>query len=118
MTIARTHKLSHTPREKASIDALDMLMISQTALTTIERKFKIGRYRIQLCFFMQGGFITANRPDALLRLRYKDIKVTVLRHPTDSTMPHSIMLEFTYEFTKSFMGDKPAYVRPIPFRTS
>jgi hypothetical protein len=118
MTIAQTHKLSHTPREKASIDALDMLMISQTALTTVERKFKVGRYRIQLCFFMQGGFITANRPDALLRLRYKDIKVTVLRHPKNSDMPHSIVLEFTYEFTKSFMGDKPAYAKPVPFRTS
>jgi hypothetical protein len=96
--------LSHTPREKPPMDARDVLEITQTTLTTVEKMFQVGRYRIQTCFFIQGGFITANRPDALLKLRYRDIKVTILRHPNGG--PHNILLEWTYEFTKSFLGPK------------
>jgi hypothetical protein len=90
------------------MDAHDVLEIIQTTLTTFEKMFQVGRYRIQTCFFLQGGFITANRPDALLKLRYRDIKVSIDRDPNGG--PHNIVLEWTYEFTKSFLGPKAAYV--------
>ncbi|KAJ8110847.1 hypothetical protein OPT61_g6412 [Boeremia exigua] len=110
--LALTHGLSHTPREKPAIDAEDVLEIARTALTTVEKMFRIGRYRIQTCFFFQGGFITANRPDALLKLRYKDIKVLLLQRPSGG--PHTVVLEWTYEFTKSHLGPKPANTFVIP----
>ncbi|PZD23864.1 DUF3435 domain containing protein [Pyrenophora tritici-repentis] len=110
--LARDYGLSHTPREKPPMDARDVLEITQTTLTTVEKMFQVGRYRIQTCFFIQGGFITANRPDALLKLRYRDIKVTILRHPNSG--PHNILLEWTYEFTKSFLGPKAPNTFPIP----
>ncbi|RYN85694.1 hypothetical protein AA0119_g13215 [Alternaria tenuissima] len=110
--LARDYDLSHTPREKPPMDAQDVLEITQTALTTVEKMFKVGRYRIQTCFFILGGFITANRPRALLGLRYRDIKVTILRNPNGG--PHNILLEWTYEFTKSFLGPKAPNTFPIP----
>ena len=71
-------------------------------------RHKLGRYRIFLCLFLQGGFITANRPGALLYLQYKHITVTLLRNPSGG--PHRILLEFTFEFTKAYLGAKDPYV--------
>ncbi|CAG5188954.1 uncharacterized protein ALTATR162_LOCUS12066 [Alternaria atra] len=110
--LIQDYDLSHTPREKPPMDAHDVLEIIQTTLTTVEKMFQVGRYRIQTCFFLQGGFITANRPDALLKLRYRDIKVSIDRDPNGG--PHNIVLEWTYEFTKSFLGPKAANTFIIP----
>ncbi|KAM3068918.1 hypothetical protein ACMFMG_004092 [Clarireedia jacksonii] len=49
----------------------------------------------------------------LLNLRYQDILVTLLRDPEGG--PHRILIEFTPEFTKSFLGLKKVSIkRPVP----
>jgi len=52
------------------------------------------------------GIFSGNRPSALLKLRYSDIIVTLLRDPSGG--PYRILIEFTYEFTKKFLGIKDA----------
>ncbi|KAF2193597.1 C2H2 finger domain protein [Zopfia rhizophila CBS 207.26] len=110
--LAVEYQLSNTPREKPPMDVYDVREVLQTTLTTTKKMFKVGRYRIQTSFFMQGGFITANRPEALLKLQYQHIKVTILRDPQGG--PHRILLELTYEFTKTFLGPKAPNTFPIP----
>jgi hypothetical protein len=58
-------------------------------------------------YFQLGGF-TANRPQAILDLCYRHIMVTLLRDPGGG--PNRILLEFTFEFTKNFLGIKDMYV--------
>jgi len=103
--------LNHTPREKAAIDVYDVREVSQTTITTTKKMFKVGRYRIQTNFFVQGGFITANRLDAILNLQYKHVKVTILRD-VEGGGPHKILLELDYEFTKTFLGPKAPCALP------
>lgn len=86
----------------------DIVEILQTNLTTTEKRYSHGRHRIQLALWFHGAFITANRPQALLSLRYQHITVTLLRDPKGG--PHRIPLEFTFEFTKTYLGMKDAYV--------
>ena len=96
--------------------AEDLLELLQTNLTTTEKRYTHGRHRIQLILWCHGAFFTANRPKALLELRYRHIRVTLLRDPKGG--PHRILLEFTFEFTKEFLGMKDAYVtaaRPALF---
>ena len=52
------------------------------------------------------GIFSGNRPLALLKLRYGDIVVTLLRDPSGG--PHRILIEFTCEFTKKYLGTKDA----------
>lgn len=54
-----------------------------------------------------GGFI-ASRPRAILDLYYRHIRATLLRDPNGG--PNTILLEFTFEFTKSFLSIKDVYV--------
>ncbi|OCK73812.1 C2H2 finger domain protein [Lepidopterella palustris CBS 459.81] len=110
--VATDHGLSDRKREKLPMDVEDVREVLQTNLTTTEIAYRVGRYRIQTCFFLQGGFITANRPGALLKLQYRHIVVTILRDPKGG--PHRILLELTYEFTKTYLGTKDPNTFPIP----
>jgi Protein of unknown function (DUF3435) len=73
-------------------------------LSTTEKRYVLGRIRMQVHVFIQEGGFTANRPDAILKMCYGDLIVSVLRDPEGG--PHRILLEFTYEFTKTFLGVK------------
>jgi hypothetical protein len=64
-------------------------------------------------FLMQLGLCTASRPKALLNLCYRHIMVTLIRDPKGG--PHNIVLEFTFEFTKEYLGMKEACVIFLPY---
>jgi hypothetical protein len=77
-------------------------------LGTTERRYSYGRYRVQAHRYLQVGGFTANRPQALLGLCYRHIQVTLLGDPQRG--PHRVLSEFSFEFTKDFLGIKDLYV--------
>lgn len=85
----------------------DLAQVLQTNLVTTEKRYPHGRYRIQAQLYLQLGGFTANRPQALLGLCYRHIQVTLLRDPEGG--PQRVLLEFTFEFTKEFLGIKDLY---------
>lgn len=89
------------------MDATDVANVAQTALVSIDITFTLGRQRVATCLFLQMGFITANRPQAILEIRYRHIVVTRVRDPQGG--PTRTVLEFSYEFTKQFLGMKETY---------
>jgi hypothetical protein len=105
--------LSRQKREKGVIYVEDLAVIMQTNLTTTKKRYTHGRHRIQLALFLQLAGFSGNRPQAVLSLCYRHIIVTLLRHPNGG--PHNILIEFTYEFTKQFLGTKEMYAALFPF---
>lgn len=84
----------------------DLAGVLQTNLTTTKKTYTHGRHRIEISLFGQLGMFSGNRPSALLNLCYRHIIVTLLRHPNGG--PHRILIEFTCEFTKQYLGMKEA----------
>jgi hypothetical protein len=84
----------------------DLVKVQQTNLITTKKKYSHGRHRIQIAFFLLLAGFSANRPQALLDLCYRHIRVTLLRDPEGG--PNQILLEFTFEFTKEYLGSKDA----------
>lgn len=84
----------------------DLAGILQTNLTTTKLKYTHGRHRIQMSLFGQLGIFSGNRSSAILHLRYGDIQVNLLRDPSGGR--HRILIEFTCEFTKKYLGTKEA----------
>jgi hypothetical protein len=84
----------------------DLAGLLQTNLTTTKQRYPHGRHRIEINLFGQLGIFSGNRPSALLNLRYGDIVVTLLRDPNGG--PHRLLIEFTCEFTKKYLGTKDA----------
>ena len=104
--LAKTYKLSIKGREKPPMDVQDLAKVVETTISTTKKKFGHGRHRIELGLFLQLAGLTTNRPQAILDLRYRHIQVSLLRDPQGG--PHRNLIEFTFEFTKEWLGAKDA----------
>lgn len=82
----------------------DLALVLHTNLVTTEKRYTHGRCRIQLQLYLHLGGFTASRPSAILHMCYRHIKVTLLRDPDGGS--HQVVLEFTFEFTKKYLGIK------------
>ena len=89
--------------------AEDLAEFARVLLATTEMTFDIGWLRIQLVLFCQLAGITGNRPEALVELRYRHLKLTLIRDPDGSGLPR-LFVELTPEFTKRYLGSKDMYV--------
>ncbi|CAG8980240.1 hypothetical protein HYALB_00009822 [Hymenoscyphus albidus] len=104
--LVKKYGLSTEKREKTAMYIEDLAGVLQTNLTTTRKKYTHGRHRIQLAFFHHLAAFSGNRPSAVLNLCYRHIIVTLLRDPKGG--PHRILIEFTCEFTKQYLGMKDA----------
>jgi beta-galactosidase beta subunit len=102
--LAKKYHLKKKGREKSVMYIEDLAKVVETALITAQKKFGHGRHCIELCLFLQLTGLTTNRPQAILDVHHRYIKVTLIRDPRGS--PHQILIEFTLEFTKEFLGVK------------
>ncbi|CAG8982679.1 hypothetical protein HYALB_00000958 [Hymenoscyphus albidus] len=110
--LVKEHGLTTEKREKTAMYIEDLAGVLQTNLTTTRKKYTHGRHRIQLALFHHLAAFSGNRPSALLNLCYRHIIVTLLRDPKGG--PHRILIEFTCEFTKQYLGMKDANTFPLP----
>ncbi|KAJ5454132.1 uncharacterized protein N7458_005088 [Penicillium daleae] len=82
--------------------------------------FPCGWYRIQLLLFCQLAAITGNRPGALLKLCFRDLKLTLIRD-SNGGRPR-LFIYLRPEFTKAFLSEKESpyrlkdlsYINDIP----
>jgi len=82
----------------------DTKEVLRTNICTTEKRYSHGRLRMEIQLFIQLAGFTANRPQALLSLCYRHIIATLLRDQGGG--PSRLLLEFTFEFTKDFLGAK------------
>lgn len=68
----------------------DLIKVVETTNSTTKR-FGHGRHRIELGLFLQLAGLIANRPQAVLDLRYRHINVSLLRDPQGG--PHRVVIE-------------------------
>ncbi|KAJ5239886.1 hypothetical protein N7468_004505 [Penicillium chermesinum] len=110
--LAKKHKLSSKGRDKPAMDVEDLTKVVETTVSTTKKKFGHGRHRIELALFLQFAGLTTNRPQAILNLRHRHIQVSLLRDPQGG--PHRIIIEFTFGFTKEWLGAKDADTYILP----
>ncbi|EDN06867.1 predicted protein [Histoplasma mississippiense (nom. inval.)] len=109
--LARLYHLKKGRRKKSVVYLDDLVKVVETTVTTTKKKFGHGRQRILLCLFFQLAGFSANRPQALLNLCYRHIKITLLKDPDGG--PNNILIEFTIEFAKTFLGEKEERIGEI-----
>ncbi|KAH6667257.1 hypothetical protein B0J14DRAFT_603092, partial [Halenospora varia] len=110
--VAIEKELDGTMRESATMYVEDLAEYARVLLITREMTFQLGWLRIQLILFCQLAGITGNRPEALVQLRYRHLKLTLIR---DHKNPRPrLFIELTAEFTKGFLGMKDANEFKIP----
>jgi hypothetical protein len=102
--LAKKHGLLSQGKEKPCMYVEDLKEVLRKNLSTTEKRYALGRIRMQMQLFLQlSGFFTG-RPDAMLKLYYRYIVVSIMRDPVGG--PYRILLEFIFEFIKGFLGAK------------
>ncbi|CZS92472.1 uncharacterized protein RAG0_03051 [Rhynchosporium agropyri] len=105
--------LDFTKRPSATMYAEDLAEFARVLLATTEMTFIIGWLRVQTVLFCQLAGITGNRPEALVELRYRHLKLTLIRDPKGVGRPR-LFVELTSEFTKRYLGAKDMNEFKIP----
>jgi uncharacterized protein DUF3435 len=59
--------------------------------------------QLSVALIMQLAGITGNRPQALLNLRFKHIRVVLLPYPSGGEWPR-VMIEWKFNETKEYLG--------------
>ena len=77
----------------------------ETTLDTTKKSFRLGELRILCILFLLLLAPTGARPTSVL-LRFGDIRVVLARDPKGG--PHKVLIKFTLEFTKTYLGTKDA----------
>ena len=76
----------------------------ETTLSTTKKSFKLGDLRILALLFLLLAPAGA-RPTSMLRLRFGDILIVLVREPEGG--PHNVLI-FTLAFAKTYLGEKDA----------
>ena len=86
-------------------DAFECL---KTLWSLKEMVFEAEVLRLSLALLMQLAGSTGNRPKALLQLRFRHVSVALLPDPEGSRWPR-VMIDWKFENTKGYLGQKDAY---------
>ncbi|KAH0419558.1 hypothetical protein CcaCcLH18_14355 [Colletotrichum camelliae] len=110
--LAKKHDLSEQRRANRCMTIDDLKQQIETTLSTTKKSFKLGELRILAVLFLLLLAPAGSRPEATLNLRFKDIRVALARDPEGG--PHKLLLRFTPEFTKTYLGEKEQKTYAVP----
>ncbi|KAH8652841.1 C2H2 finger domain protein [Ilyonectria robusta] len=110
--LAKDHDLSTKKRENRCMTIDDLKEQIETTVSTTRKSFDLGELRILAVLFLLLLAPAGARPLAILRLRFRDIRVVLARDPEGG--PHNILIQFTPEFTKTYLGTKDAKTFTVP----
>jgi integrase len=97
--------LSTEKEAKPIMRAEDEFELLKTLWESSEVEMQHERLRVQLALMIQLAGITGNRPGALRRMQYKDLKIALLPDPAGGERPRLVM-DFTFRHTKRYLGVK------------
>ncbi|KAH6955707.1 hypothetical protein BKA56DRAFT_638131 [Ilyonectria sp. MPI-CAGE-AT-0026] len=110
--LAVKHELTSQPRENRCMTIENLEKQAKKTIKTTKMRFRIGEHRIYTVLFLLLIAPSGSRPTALLFLRYGDLDIALARDPEGG--PHSILIRFKLQFTKTFLGDKEVNTLTLP----
>ncbi|KAK1043388.1 hypothetical protein LTR74_018428 [Friedmanniomyces endolithicus] len=97
--------LSTVKEQKPIMRAEDEFELLKTLWESPEMRLQHERLRVQLALMIQLAGITGNRPGALRRLQYKNLKIALLPDGAGGDRPRLVM-DCAFEHTKRYLGAK------------
>lgn len=88
-----------------------MIEFNETILQTRKKRFYLGIQRIMLCLALMLGEFTAGRKNAILKLQYKHLRISLLRNPYGG--PPILDIGIKPQYIKSFLGITNLYAKQM-----
>lgn len=84
----------------------DLKLQIETTLRTTRKSYKLGEQRILAILFLLLLAPGGSRPTSILKLRFGDIRLSLVRDANNGS--HRLLIRFTLEYTKRYLGKKAA----------
>ncbi|XP_044715065.1 uncharacterized protein HRG_11333 [Hirsutella rhossiliensis] len=110
--LSKKHDLSDQRRANRCMTIEDLKEQIETTISTTKKSFRLGELRILAVLFLLLLAPAGARPTSILRLRFGDIRLALVKDPEGG--PHNILIRFTLAFTKTYLGVKDAKTFPLP----
>ncbi|RWA10320.1 hypothetical protein EKO27_g4770 [Xylaria grammica] len=107
-------QLTYETRENRSMTLQDLKDQIECTLCTTEKTFGLGELRILAVLFLLLLAPQGSRPTSILMLRFGDIKVLLVRDPTNPDGPPRLVIRLSLEYTKQYLGPKATKHFMIP----
>ncbi|KAI1839461.1 hypothetical protein JX266_014328 [Neoarthrinium moseri] len=111
-SLGNKYDLSGKKRANRCMTVDDLKEQIQETLSTTRKSFHLGELRILAVLFLLLLAPAGSRPASILQLRYGDIRIVLARDPEGG--PHVLLIRFTLEFTKTYLGSKDAKTFTLP----
>jgi hypothetical protein len=85
-----------------------MIPFNKTILTTQKKRFYLGIQRIMLCLTLMLGLFTTSQRQAILKLQYKHLQITLQKNPRRG--PPVISVDIRPKYIKQLLGMKNLYM--------
>ncbi|KAI8954520.1 C2H2 finger domain protein [Xylaria longipes] len=112
--LGKKFQLTHETRENRSMTLQDLKDQIECTLCTTEKTFELGELRILAVLFLLLLAPQGSRPTSILMLRFGDIKVLLVRDPTNPDGPPRLVIRLSLEYTKQYLGPKATKHFMIP----
>lgn len=99
-------QLKHNVRANRPMTIDDLKLQIETTLNTTERNFKMGESRISAVLFPLLLAPQGSRPQSILNLQLKHIKLLLIRDPESSSGRPRLTINLTLGYTKTYLGPK------------
>lgn len=106
--LAKQHGLNHQKRDNRSMTISDLVTQIDATLRTTRKNFKLGEQRVLAILFLLLLAPAGARPSSILKLRFKDIRITLARDPNSG--PPRLLIEFKLVHVKAYLDPKDVYV--------
>ncbi|KAK5637510.1 hypothetical protein RRF57_013225 [Xylaria bambusicola] len=108
------HALDHNTRENRSMTLQDLKDQIEATLKTTEKSFKLGELRILAVLFLLLLAPQGARPHSILKLRFGDLQLFLVRDPTDVNGSPRLVIRLAMHYTKRYLGPKATKFFHIP----
>ncbi|KAG6358154.1 hypothetical protein INS49_014038 [Diaporthe citri] len=106
--------LEHNVRPNRSMTIDDLKLYINTTLCTTEKSFKMGELRILAVLFLLLLAPQGSRPGCMLELKFKHIKILLIRDPNNPEGRPRLVTKLSLQFTKTYLGEKATKSFTVP----
>lgn len=106
--LGNTYNLASDKRVNRAMTLADLKLQLATTVRTTEKSFRLGEVRMLAVLYLLLLAPAGSRPQSILSLRFGDIGILLSRDPHGG--PHRLLIKFSLNFTKRYLGKKATYV--------
>lgn len=104
--LGKIYNLTTEKRQNREMTIDNLKRQIETTLSTPDKSFRLGELRILAVLFLLLMVPAGSRPNSVLKLQFKHLRISLNRDPANPNGPARLLIQLRLEFTKRYLGSK------------